>query len=554
MIQVENIGKTDDYVYDISLDGTVVNALGMNVLSNTDGFNFQKPLKYRYTKEHPYIGKGLGRNVIKGKEYTEVDADVAEFEDTFINEAYRGGVLKNGLGIDEYCDACIQFSRKNYADLMPDGSMKLVGNTIKSKKMPIYIEKFLNKAIEMLLHGRGDDFLNYYYDYIEKIYNMQIPLKDIATVGKIKTSIEDYKENCRQLTAGGTKKARQAWYELAIRDNISVNMGDTIYYINTGSKKASSDVQRVTRYYYIDKNGKEIDFATNEDGSPKTDRKGNIVPLNKSLESEYEKLKKLNDPMVLSNDKGNKAKKYISKDDFIHKKYPQIKDCDVVIFNCVRLPNEIVEDEEDHFCNDELEYNREKYIDMFNKRIKPLLVCFDSSIRNTTNEKGKIVNNILITNPRDRKEFTFNESRLVAGQPYESIDQDTYEQLMTIEDKEIKFWINSNMEPPYTKECAIDWENIKKDYLERQNELKKEGIRQEKEIYDNIINHLTSEDVNKVLEEGILPDKLLKLINEDVNDGNFYSKKFKIKIGNIYDIVEKDFSKGEIDDTESTNI
>ena len=554
MIQVENIGKTDDYVYDISLDGTVVNALGMNVLSNTDGFNFQKPLKYRYTEEHPYIGKGLGRNVIKGKEYTEVDADVAEFEDTFINEAYRGGVLKNGLGIDEYCDACIQFSRKNYADLMPDGSMKLVGNTIKSKKMPIYIEKFLNKAIEMLLHGRGDDFLNYYYDYIEKIYNMQIPLKDIATVGKIKTSIEDYKENCRQLTAGGTKKARQAWYELAIRDNISVNMGDTIYYINTGGKKASSDVQRVTRYYYIDKNGKEIDFATNEDGSPKTDRKGNIVPLNKSLESEYEKLKKLNDPMVLSNDKGNKAKKYISKDDFIHKKYPQIKDCDVVIFNCVRLPNEIVEDEEDHFCNDELEYNREKYIDMFNKRIKPLLVCFDSSIRNMTNEKGKIVNNILITNPRDRKEFTFNESRLVAGQPYESIDQDTYEQLMTIEDKEIKFWINSNMEPPYTKECGIDWENIKKDYLERQNELKKEGIRQEKEIYDNIINHLTSEDVNKVLEEGILPDKLLKLINEDVNDGNFYSKKFKIKIGNIYDIVEKDFSKGEIDDTESTNI
>lgn len=524
------------------------------IVGDTDGFNFQKPLKYRYTKEHPYIGKGLGRNVIKGKEYTEVDADVAEFEDTFINEAYRGGVLKNGLGIDEYCDACIQFSRKNYADLMPDGSMKLVGNTIKSKKMPIYIEKFLNKAIEMLLHGRGDGFLNYYYDYIEKIYNMQIPLKDIATVGKIKTSIEDYKENCRQLTAGGTKKARQAWYELAIRDNISVNMGDTIYYINTGSKKASSDVQRVTRYYYIDKNGKEIDFATNEDGSPKTDRKGNIVPLNKSLESEYEKLKKLNDPMVLSNDKGNKAKKYISKDDFIHKKYPQIKDSDVVIFNCVRLPNEIVEDEEDHFCNDELEYNREKYIDMFNKRIKPLLVCFDSIIRNTTNEKGKIVNNILITNPRDRKEFTFNESRLVAGQPYESIDQDTYEQLMTIEDKEIKFWINSNMEPPYTKECGIDWENIKKDYLERQNELKKEGIRQEKEIYDNIINHLTSEDVNKVLEEGILPDKLLKLINEDVNDGNFYSKKFKIKIGNIYDIVEKDFSKSEIDDTESTNI
>lgn len=27
-------------VYDISLDGSVVNALGMNVISNTDGFQF----------------------------------------------------------------------------------------------------------------------------------------------------------------------------------------------------------------------------------------------------------------------------------------------------------------------------------------------------------------------------------------------------------------------------------------------------------------------------------------------------------------------------------
>ena len=549
MIVVNNIGKTDDYVYDISLDGTVVNALGLNVLSNTDGFNFQKPLKYRYTESHPYIGKGLGRNVKKGKEYTEVDADVAEFEDTFINEAYNGGVLKNGLGIDEYCDACIQFARKNYADLMPDGSKKLVGNTIKSKKLPIYIEKFLNKAIDMLLHGNGSEFLNYYYDYIEKIYNMQIPLKDIATVGKIKTSIETYKESCKQLTAGGTKKARQAWYELAIRDNLPVNMGDTIYYINTGDKKSVSDVQRVTKYYFEGRDGKEIDYVTNDDGTPKTDRKGNAIPLSKGLESEYNRKKKANDPIVLA--PNNSKKKYISKDEYIHKAYPSIKDKDVIVFNCVRLPNEIVEDEDDHFCSDDIEYNKEKYIDMFNKRIKPLLVCFDEKIRYGVNEKGKTINNILITSPKDRKEFTEGESHLVAGQPYESIDQDTYEQLMTIEDKEIKFWIENNKVPPYTKECGMDWEKIKQDYLNRQEELKKEGIREEKTLYDEIIRKITKDDVDKVLEDGLLPDKLLSIIDEDVNDGNFISKKYKIKIGNIYDIVEKDFTNGEIDDTES---
>lgn len=542
MVTANNIGKTDGYVYDISLDGTVCSSM-FKIMSNTDGFNFKKPYKFRYTENNPYIGKGLGRNVKKGKAYTEVDADVAEFEDSFINEAYNGGILKNGLGIDEYCDACIQFARKNYADLMPDGSRKLVGNTVKSKKMPIYIEKFLNVAIDMLLHGKGEEFLDFYYDYIEKIYNMQIPLKDIATVGKIKTSIDTYKQSCNQLTAGGTKKARQAWYELAIKDNLSVNMGDTIYYINTGDKKNVSDVQRVTKYYYIDNNGNKVDYAVNEDGSKKVDRKGNITSLGKSLESEYNRLKKNKDPRVLI---GNKA---LSKSEYIKQTYPYIKEEDVVIFNCVRLENEIVEDEEDHFCSDDLEYNKEKYIDMFNKRIKPLLVCFNKNIRYRINDKGKVENNILITNPKDRKEFTKAESKLVSGQPYEITDQDTYEQLMTIEDKEIAFWLSIDKEPPYTKECGMDWKAIKQDYLDRQNELNKEGIKEEKLLYDEIVKKVTQEDVNKLLDDGTLPDKLLSFIDENINNGNFISKKYKVKIGNIFDIIDKDFNKNEVDDT-----
>lgn len=36
-MNVINKGKKSVFVYDISLDGTVVNALGMNVMSNTDG-------------------------------------------------------------------------------------------------------------------------------------------------------------------------------------------------------------------------------------------------------------------------------------------------------------------------------------------------------------------------------------------------------------------------------------------------------------------------------------------------------------------------------------
>ena len=47
---------------------------------------------------------------------------------------------------------------------MPDGSIKLVGNTIKSKKMPKYIEKFLDNGIRLLLNGDGAGFLEAYYD------------------------------------------------------------------------------------------------------------------------------------------------------------------------------------------------------------------------------------------------------------------------------------------------------------------------------------------------------------------------------------------------------
>lgn len=479
---------------------------------------------FRYTDENPYISKGLGRNYKKGNKYTGADADVAEFEDLYLNTAYNGGILKTGLGIDEYCDACLQVSRKNYADLMPDGSIKLVGNSIKSKKMPIYIEKFLDKGIRLLLEGKGKEFLEFYYDYVEKIYNLQIPLKDIATVGKIKTSISTYKENCKQLTAAGTKKARQAWYELAIKENLNVNMGDTIYYINTGNKKSSSDVQRITKYFAI-VDGEEVDVT-------------------KELVRKYNKAKKEKPDEMTDKVTG----KWIKKDIFGKELYGNsFRDEDEIIFNCILLPNNIVEDEDDHFCDDSFEYNVDKYIEMFNKRIRPLLVCFTKDIRTRINEKGKEVDNILINNPEDRKQFTDEECKLVAGQPYKPTDQDTYEQLMTMEDKEISFWVRVDKKPPYTEECGMDWEEIKQDYLERMKALEKKEIKEEVQKYNEIIDKLTQADVDKLIEDGIIPDAILKFADEDIDSNNFVSRKYGVVIGNIFDIIDKSFDT-ETDD------
>ena len=110
-MKVQNKGKTDKYVYDISLDGTVVNALGMNVAKQTDGFNFKLPdeSQYRYTEEHPYISPGLSRETEAGKKYVGFKGDVAEFNDIYMCDKHYApnAVNKMGLGIDEVVSATI---------------------------------------------------------------------------------------------------------------------------------------------------------------------------------------------------------------------------------------------------------------------------------------------------------------------------------------------------------------------------------------------------------------------------------------------------------------
>lgn len=518
------VTSKSDYVYDISADGTFVNPLGMNILHNTDGFNFQMPEKFRYTKENPYISKGLGRNYPKGEAFYDVDADVAEFEDLFLNESYAVGPNKMGLGIDEYVPASINFARKNYADLLDaeTGKIKLVGNTIKSKKMPIYIEKFLDKAIKMLLYGQGKEFLDYYYDYLDDIYNLRIPLKDIASVGKIKKSIEEYKSDCMTYTAAGTKKPRQAWYELVIQEGLNVNMGDAIYYINIGKKKGDSDVQRVTKFYVEN------------------------VDKTKEFEKEYNKVKKETNPKDkavrvyngrsvnwIMDEKGKW--KCMKLSEFIKKYYPYAIEQDELIFNCVLVPTNIVEDEEDHFCDENFEYNVTKYVEQFNKRIRPLLVCFSRDIRTKIDPKtGKEIDNILVNNPADRKEFTAEEAKLTSGEPYKETDQDTYDALMTMEDKEIKFWLSQNKKPIFADEIGMNWEKMVADYNKRLEEMKTKEATDAAKKLDDIFKKMKKQDIL----EGEFPDTVLGIVDYEPNSGMFVTKDGRISVMSYNDIID----------------
>lgn len=433
------------------------------IVGDTDGFNLKMPDYQRFTEENPYIGKGLNRNVVEGKEYVGVFGDVAEFNDLFMRN-------KMGLGIDEFADGTINISRKNYCDKFSDGKVKLVGNTIKSKKMPTYIEKFIDNGIKLLLNNKGKEFLESYYDYIEKIYNYRIPLKEIASKGKIKKSIEEYKKDCYTLTKAGRPKNRQVWYELVIQEGENPDIGDVIYYINTGDGKKKNSYKDV-----------EKKTIKNSDGTE------------------------------------------------------EIK----IIINCFMLDKNTIESNVDVFCSDDVEYNAPKYIEQFNKRVKPLLVTFSPEIRDK----------ILISSPDKRQSFTESESALTSGFPYKEEDQDSYEALMSMEDKEIRFWISANEIPPFIEECDMDWDRIIEDYNNRLEMLKKEEIKKEVELYNKMIDELTQKEVEEFIVDVKIPKNISKFLKLDSKTMRFISKEHNVPIGNAYDIVDKEFEE-EDDDQE----
>ncbi len=280
---------------------------------DTDGVNFSTP---KDVENIEYVGKGNNDLVVKDKVYVGTDAHVAEYNDLYM-------VNEMGLDTDGTWPACINVARKNYALLTDKGKVKLTGNSIKSKKLQGYVEEFIDKGLTMLLNGEGQSFIDYYYEYIEKIYNKEIPLSKIANKSNVKQSVSDYKIRSKQTSKSGSLMSKQAHMELIIQEGLKVDLGDTIYYVNNGTRKSHGDVQNV-----------------------------------------------------------NKPKKGWSQeqlDNFFdtHGVYPPDSLTTMVKLNCYRIPKEDIENNPGLTGN----YNVPRYISTFNKRVEPLLVCFKPEIR-----------------------------------------------------------------------------------------------------------------------------------------------------------------------------
>ena len=279
------------------------------LVCDTDGMNFSIP---NDVENRRYVGKGLNWKVKKGKVYEGYYADVAEYNDLF---------QKGEMALD--CDgtwvSCINLSRKNYAVMESNGKVKLTGNSIKSKKLPLYIEEFLDKGIKLLLLGDGKSFVEYYYEYLQIIYDKKIPLSKIAQRAKVKLTIEDYMKRLNTKTKSGNSMSRMGHMELAIQNNLNVNLGDVIMYVNNGTKASQGDVQKMT--------AKQI-------------KDTNTVRLFK-------------DPKAKPITEG-------------------------VMINCYMLDKDILDKNPD-LTGD---YNVPRAIETFNKKIEPLMVVFKDEVRN----------------------------------------------------------------------------------------------------------------------------------------------------------------------------
>lgn len=84
--------------------------------------------------------------------------------------------------------------------------------------------------------------------------------------------------------------------------------------------------------------------------------------------------------------------------------------------------------------------------------------------------------------------------------------------------------------------------------MTRQEQMQQKGIKEEIEKYNKIIDKITKSEVEELIDDGILPDKLLSIIDENFQTGIFTSKKWGIQLGTIYDIIDKDFDNDEIID------
>lgn len=210
-----------------------------------------------------------------------------------------------------------------------------------------------------------------------------------------------------------------------------------------------------------------------------------------------------------------------------------------VEFNCRLIPNSWIENPD--LIDEDIVYNIPKYLDKFNSRISALLVCFKPEIRD------KILVNVTIDKKTkgmvlgDFFEFTHEDAILTSGLPDSPEDQDTYEDLMTMEDKELRFWTSVEVEPNNLGDLGVSqeaWEEIKTDYFKRSTKQRIKEMKEYTNRFLSLIPRIEWEEFMKLRDESQIPPTIEKFFELDPEDDTFKEKKSKITVGTFEEIFD----------------
>jgi hypothetical protein len=304
--------------------------------------------------------------------------------------------------------------------------------------------------------------------------------------------------------------------ELAMLNKLDVSLGDVLYYINVGTSKSQGDLQTVWENK-MTKRQLEKWYINNGQESipPEAKSKLNInckLIMPDTVERDFDAIKEL---------------------EMLKKAIDKVREEGGDISEFTSRINVL---EETLFTD---EYNVARYLEAFNKKVKPLLVCFDPEVRD------KVLLNIVKFKDKETKKtfevlkektiFTKSQCTLISGIPFKDGDQDSYEELMTMEDKEIRFWQRVNKVPNNME--VDEWERIRFDYEQRMIIEKEQGIIDEKNKLDNIFKHLEVNDLKNVRKNGELPIEVFILCDIGEN-GMLVSRKWEEPLCHVREIFK----------------
>ena len=393
-------------------------------IAHTDGVFFSindVDLEYKYT------GRGINWLVTKGKEYVGIAAHVAEYNDSFMK-----GIM--GLDIDEIVESVINFSKGNYIYLKEvkdkktgevTNKIEVIGGAIIKKTQSEYITEFVDKEVIKLMQNKPLEFINAYWDYIKKIEEQKINVKLIASKAKIKKTKAEYLQHIKGTNKNGAPLNRQVHMELLINNDLDIELGDVVYYVNSGKSKDDKDSLSPA-----------TTFATCELGELDLKQINNVI---KTRNPEYIKTFLLgiyNRGLLTVNQKVLDGDIYAILDDIDKWKNIKTKIRNLkkgVFVDFIKVEYVINCSIIDSFSDSQtVNYNTDLYINKFNSAVHPLFVCFKPEIR----EK------LMINSYEDRPFILEQDLTLINSIPFENQakNQATYEEVMVVTPEEMEYW------------------------------------------------------------------------------------------------------------------